>query len=174
MATAVHVNGPALIKAGIQGPAGGGTPDLVGITENGPLIDIEFFKEPVIADTGGPNLPVDYQKMGKKAKITFSLPIYDLAVLTAKFLENQKGGAAGEGKLPQIGELMFANTGGFRLIVSSPIDAQPWRFFYCTVDYCRLRPGTKYNVYDVGIDAIAWIGTSTSALDTPLYDHTDA
>lgn len=169
MAIAIHVNGAAIIKVGPQGVTG--TPDVLGITEAGPHIDIELHKEGVVADTGGPSIPVDYQKMGKSAKITFALPIYDIAILTDRILKNQAG--TNEGQIPALGGLMFGNTAGFRLVITSPVEAVPWRFYYCSVDYARLRPGTKYNIYDIGIDAIPYIGVATTAADAYLYDHVD-
>lgn len=177
MATAIHVNGPALIKVALQyalnGTPNGDSLNLLGITENGPLMEIEYFKTGVIADTGGDDLPVEYQRKGKKAKITFALPIYDDAVLSTWILGNQKG-TANEGTEPQIGDLIFANNLGFRLVISSPIEAKPYRFYWCTVDFARMRPGTKYKVWDIGVDAIAYIGNAQTAKDTVLYDNTEA
>jgi hypothetical protein len=172
MATAVHVNGAAVIQVAAAGEASVDALNTVGITENGPQISIDFHKEGVMADNGGPNIPVEWQRMGKTAKITFALPIYDIAVVTTWFLGNQAG--ATEGSLPQLGSLMLASGGGFRLTISSPIDAVPWRFFNCSIDSISLRPGTKYNIYDVSIDAIPYIYNNAVATDKKLYDHTVA
>lgn len=169
MATAVHVNGPATIQVGTAGEAAAGGLSTIGMTENGPRIEIEFYKEGVVADNAGPNIPVEWQMMGKTAKITFSLPIYDIATLTTWFLGNQAG--ATEGSIPAIGTLMLAGGGGFRLVITSPIDAQPWRFFNCSIESIGLRPGTKYNIYDISIDAIPYVYNAAASSGVKLYDH---
>lgn len=169
MAYTPHVNGPALISVGAQGTAGGLYP--VGYTDAGPQISIEFFVEPIIADNGGPNIPVDYQQMGKMAKINMALVVYDQTVFS-DWLTNSQGGSAG-GDIPELGNLIFANNGGFRLVIASPIDALPWRFFYCKVDDVSQRPGTKYTTYNVAITAVPWIYNDYPT-DKELWDHTAA
>lgn len=171
MAADIHINGAALVKVGLQGTGQVDALQVVGITENGPQIEIDFLEEPVIADNAGPQLPADYQQMGKMARISFALPIYDLAVLTTWFLSNQSGSA--EGRILAVGTLIFANNKGFRVVLSSPIEGQPWRFFWCKVNSCKIRPGTKYNIYDVSLTAIPYIGAATASANKDLYDHTD-
>jgi hypothetical protein len=172
MAFATRVNGPAVIRVGLQGVGQVDALADVGITENGPAIDIEWLDEPVQADNAGPQLEADVQHMGRRANIRFGLPIYDLAVLTTWFLGHAAGSA--EGNMLAAGTLIFANGKGFRLVVSSPTDGQPWRFFYSRVKHCALRPGTKYNVYDVVIEAIPYVGVAATSANTPFYDHTNA
>lgn len=172
MAFATRVNGPAVIRVGLQGVGQVDALADVGITENGPSIQVDNLEEPVQADNAGPQMPADLQDMGKVATIRFGLPIYDLAVLTAWFLSKQSGGS--EGQIMAPGTLIYAGGKGFRLIISSPTDNQPWRFFYTRVKSCSLRPGTKYNVYDVALEAIPYVGVSATPANTPLYDHTNA
>lgn len=172
MATAIHVNGPAIIQVSDAGFPGAVALSTLGITEGGPMINIEYHKEGVVADTGGPFIPVDYQKMGKSAKIQMAVVIYDTTVLAAYVEGNQTGAA--EGQIPALGELMFGSGGGFRLVITSPYEARPWRFGYCSTDYCRLRPGTKYTIYDIGIDAIPYIGTAITSANTKLFDRVAA
>ncbi len=169
MAYTPHVNGPALISVGAQGTAGELYP--VGYTDAGPQISIETFAEPIIADNGGPNIPVDYQQMGKIAKIQMALVVYDVDVFEAWFTNNQSGSIAGT--IPELGTLLFANNDGFRIVIASPIDAIPWRFKYCKVDDVSQRPGTKYTTYNVSITATPFIYNSLPE-DLPLFDHVAA
>jgi hypothetical protein len=171
MAFATRVNGPAIIRVGLQGTGQVDALSDVGITENGPNIEIEWLDEPVQADNAGPRLEADVQHMGKRARIRFALPIYDLTVLTTWILSHAAGNA--EGNMLAAGTLIFASGRGFRLILSSPTDAQPWRFFFVRVVSAGLRPGTKYNIYDVVCEAIPYVGVAATSANTPFYDHTN-
>lgn len=169
MAYTPHVNGPALISVGAQGTSGDLYP--VGYTDAGPQISIEFFAEPIIADNGGPSIPVDYQEMGKMAKIQMALVVYDHDIFQSWFTNNQSGSTSGT--IPELGNLIFANTDGLRVVIASPIDAVPWRFYYCKVDDVSQRPGTKYTTYNVSLTAVPWIYNDLPE-DKVLWDHVAA
>lgn len=168
MAYSIHVNGAALIRVGNQG-AGVDTPSDVGFSDAGVDIVIDYNKEPVMADNAGTAIPADLQKMGKSAKITMNLVVYDDTVFRARFVTD----GAVEGEQDPTGTLIFANDDGFRVIITSPIDGIHWRFLYCSVDYCRARLGSKYNIWSVGIDAIPYVANGTSLSGKKLFDHTN-
>lgn len=181
MAYTPHVNGPALVSVGLQlGISGSVSGPLypVGYTDGGPQISIESLVEPIIADNGGPSVPIDYQIMGKTAKIQMALVVYDGEVFRNWFEGTQAypGGSLGSTGLH--GSLLFATGQGFRLVISSPIDVQPWRFLNCKVDDISQRPGTKYTTYSVNITAIPLLYNLTPGQFSPngplLFDHTNA
>jgi hypothetical protein len=180
-----HVNGPALIRIGKQGNSAtrGDALSDVGYTEAGPQIAIDFNTEDVIADIGGPHVPADVQRFGKTAKINMQLVVYDSTVFQARML---KDGAEAEGLNGPTGQFIFANDLGFRIIITSPIDALVWRFWYCFMESASIKPGSKYNIWDVGIRAIPWPGPTTysgglptgnwqdTLQNVPLFDHVNA
>lgn len=168
MAASIHVNGPALIRLGSQGT--GGALSDVGYSDGGVDIAIEYNKEAVMADNAGTAIPADLQKMGKSASISFSLVVYDDAVFRASLV---KDGAV-EGQNDVTGRLIFQNSEGFRLVIASPIDGVPWRFPYCSVDFCRSRQSSKYSIWNVGVSAIPYVANGASLSGTVLFDHTNA
>jgi hypothetical protein len=170
MAYTPHVNGPALIRVGNQGTSVGSGLNDIGFTDAGPQIAIEFNKDGVMADNAGPVIPADLQRFGKSAKINLAMVVYDAALLQTWLL---KDGAEAEGANGITGQLIFANNLGIRVVITSPIDGVVWRFPWCSVDYCRLRPGSKYLTYDIGIDAIPYIANAASLSGVVLWDHTN-
>jgi hypothetical protein len=168
MAYTPHVNGPCLVRVGPSGVSG--VVSDVGFTDGGPGINIEWHKEPVIADNAGPMLPADLQLMGKSAKLDIDLVVYDATVFQTAFLTD----GTTEGLCDITGKLIFQNSLGFRVIFTSPIDGLVWRFPYCTIDAARSRIGSKYNIWHLGIDAIPYVANALSLNAAKLWDHTNA
>jgi hypothetical protein len=187
MSQAIHVNGPALLYTGyamwdgthanIAGASGNlDSPAQLGISEEGVDLSITYFDDPVIADTGGPNCPVDLQDMGVIAEIRARLVIYDLAKLTT--LRQRGSGTAGtfeaEGALPPIGTLIYANGFANRLIVIDQ-DETAWRFWATKLrGASEIKLGTKRKIWNLRWIAWAPIGVANTAAGAVLYDHTNA
>jgi hypothetical protein len=174
MAKRIVVNGPALISIGAQGTSG--SLSELGYAEDGVDIEIEYGDEPVFADSGGTKVPVDFQTMGKMARISFGLTVYDSDVLDSILLH----GATGPGLEPAPGLLLGANSKMFRVCIAGPLDL-PHRFFFCKLDgSVRDKLGTKRRKPMVPILAIPGVGASGSILipqpmlGLPLYDRTQA
>lgn len=168
MATAIHVNGPCTLSYGAGGTAGGLTE--IGVTEDGIDVEIVPFVDPIMADSGGPHVPVEHQDFGKIAYIRGRLTIYDSAVLEALQAMNAADGL----EEPVPGKLIGANSKYFRLVLSSPIAANPYRFFYCTWNGpLAFKLGTRYTQPMVQFIAVPGILTGSMATKE-LYDHTAA
>lgn len=169
MAESIHVNGPAHIQLGAGG-TGGGLSDL-GYAEDGVDIEFDLFDDDVICDTGGPNVPVDVQDMGKLAYIRFKLVLYDSTVLDTLFIRT----AAAAAQEPPPGKLFGANSLYKRVVITSPDELVPYRFFYChMIRPYSLRRATKRSMPIINLRALPGTGTASTMATRPLYDNTAA
>jgi hypothetical protein len=177
MATAIHVNGPAVLYTGqplatsstIYGGGSLDSPGQLGISEDGVDISLQPYDEPVIADTGGPHCPVDLQDLGMTALIRARLVIYDKSLLQA--LRKRSGQA--EGQLSAIGSLVASNGNDARLIVTSADEV--FRFWHTYLRSAQeTKVGAKRTIWTTTWFAWAFIGTATTAAGATLYDHTNA
>ena len=178
MATAIHVNGPAILYTGspLQDGThifGGGsldTPGQLGISEDGVDLSLQTHDDPIVADTGGPHCPVDLQEHGMTALIKAKLVIYDKSLLIAL----RKRSGQSEGQLPAIGSLIASNGYDGRLIITSA-DETAWRFWHTYLRGAQeTKLSTKRTIWTLTWFAWAFIGTATSAAGAVLYDHTNA
>lgn len=171
MATSIHVNGPAVISVG-SGGTGGGLSTL-GIAENGVDIDIEFKEGDVHADSGGglEGVPVDVRDLGEIGYIKFKLTVYDQTVLDSLIIRT----SAAAGQEPSPGKLFGANSKFKRIVILSPDEGLPYRFFYCHITgRLLLQRGTKETQPDVNLRALPGTGTTATMATLPLYDNTAA
>lgn len=167
MPKVVHVNGTSLLSVGPQGKAGGLTE--LGLSVDGVDIDFELFTDDVIADSGGPQVPVDVQDLGKIANITARLTIYDSDVLESLLAL----GADAANLEPAAGTLLLKNNRMRRVVIASPIEAVPWRFFFCHLVSPLSLPklGTIRTMPAIKFRAIPGTGTANTMAKLPLYDH---
>jgi len=169
MATAIHVNGPAVISLGAGGTGGGLS--TLGISEDGVDIEFTWHDDDVIADSGGPVVPVDVQDMGKLAYITAKLVVYDQTVLETLFL---RGAADGEQE-PSPGKLLVANSLMKRVVISSPDEGLAYRFLYShLIGSTQFRRGSKRTLPLLKWRALPGTGTTATMATLPLYDNTAA
>jgi hypothetical protein len=160
-----QVNGPAVVW--VAGGAVGSARVPLGICRDVVHIRINHHDNPINASTGGPQLPVDVQEMGKDANIRCSLSEFDPAVLDKLEVS---GDAPDVGSLPSIGMPLAAAGKTFQLAI--PSNYKPWTFYTC-----KLRPrddavGTVYSVIDLEFYAWANIGGALNAKGAKLFAHT--
>lgn len=172
MATAYHVNGPAIVSIGGQGTSG--SLQVLGYTEDGADIEINNEFEPIMGDVGGPSKPQDLQDMGDDATIRLRLLSYDINVLN-QIRTNWIGEGSLEGTRGPAGFLMGSNNAAFRVVIASATD-EPWRFFSCIARGLQgTKIGVRKTVWNLNLYAWAFIpATATSASGIALYDHTAA
>lgn len=170
MAKAQHVNGPALISIGAGG-TGGGLTEL-GLSEDGVDLEFELFFDDVIADSGGPHVPVDVQDFGKLAMISAKLVVYDSTVLEGLITL----AAAAPAQEPEPGKLLLANGKLNRVVIASPDEANPWRFFYCHLVSPLALPkiGSRRTMPTCRFRALPGTGVANTMATLPLFDHVAA
>lgn len=168
MAKTIHVSGASLLRVGPQGRGGGGLVEL-GIPVDGVDLSFELFFDDVIADSGGPNVPVDVIDQGKLAYITARLSIYDADVLESLMA---LGAAAGNLE-PAAGTLLIANNRMRRLVIDSPLDGRPWRFPFVHLVSPTEMPklSTRQEIPIVRFRALPGTGTAGTMKNLPLFDH---
>lgn len=167
MARAYHVDGPVLIKVGTGAAA---ALEELGVSEDGVDISLNLYSEPVMSDAAGPRVPVDLQRMGEDASITFRLTDFDLVILNK--IKALAIGNATEGVGGAPGSLIGTGGSAYRVVLTSA--DEPWRFTTCTLrNPQRHKMGTKYKTPAVEFYAWRYIaaGGNTSAGGV-LYDHT--
>jgi hypothetical protein len=168
MAKQIHVNGECLLR--IFFPSAPSVPQDLGYTVNGVDLEIRKHTFDVKADTGGGDDggPVDIQVLGKEAIIRAELVSYDKAVLA---LIRKDADETTEGLLASAGKLMGAGGYFYRLLLTSPVENEPWNFPTATlVDSYSVKLGTKRTVWNLTFRAIAYIGANAS-LNTVLYNQ---
>lgn len=175
MAQAFHIDGPCAIYLGI----GSGTPaslSLLGLAEDGIDVQVDQRYTDVKCDSGGPEVPVDLQRMGRTANISGNVVMYDLATLQAA----RQGGGVADGVEPALGaligqEISAAWAGGaYRLVIASADEV--FRFYNCILRGPQgLKAGVPYKRQR--LNWFSWVyvpaGTLTAA-GRYLYDHTNA
>ena len=171
---AFHVNGPAIVYVGAQGPTGGALSQL-GVTEDGVEGTIQHDYEELKTDVSGPAHPAELQDMGEGASFRIRMIVWDQTIMRSIRADEATGaglGALAEGLAAQRGQLVFGNDNGFRLVIASNLD-EPWRFYYCVCAGSQaFRVGTRATRWDLAIRAIAYIPpTATTAQNIPWFDH---
>lgn len=159
MAETIHVSGEAHIRVAVPS---GTTLASLGYSVNGVTIELERRTAPVMADTGGgeEGVPVDFQSMGRIARVRAQLVIYDEAVLAPL---RKLADETNEGELETIGYLLGANSKLNRLLITSPSEALPWNFptgFLTGAQEVKI--GTRRTAWDINWFAFAYIGAGTS------------
>lgn len=173
MALTPRVNGPAIVYVGAgydarsgSGQSPGAMTNL-GISSDGVELDWQYFYRPIMADTGGPDVPVTQQQTGMLCRISFDLVLYDEAVLAPI---RQRPSAASEGVLESIGRIMAA-TDFTRLFIDSPTDSLPWNFPTVLLDGDPVKVGTMKNVWRMSFAAFPYIGVALAATGAVLYNR---
>jgi hypothetical protein len=165
MATAFHVNGPAVLKTGTGASA---ALELLGVCEDKVRISINPILGEVRADSAGEGGTADVQHFNSTASIRARLSTYDETVL-AKI---RKLAGSADGKVPTPGTLMATAGFTYRLVI--PSDDLPWRFYTCILrNSIPVELGTKYTTWDLEFFAWAFTpGTAVTSAAGDLYDHT--
>lgn len=166
MASAYHVNGPAIFKVGTGVNA---ALEVLGVCEEGIDINITPIYAEVKSDAAGEGGVAEMQKMNDVAEIRGRLIAYDESV----FQKIKSHGLTDGLALPP-GTLM--GTGGYAFKLVIPSDDLPWRFPKCLLRGNQaIRLGTKYTVPQITFFAWRYLpGTATTVNNVALYDHTDA
>lgn len=174
------VNGSALVYVGT---GSGGALELLGYTDNGVDIQINYNRAEIFTDIYGPMTPHDFQDMGMTARIVVPLIAMDRSVLTKWLVFGDNSGSSGSG-LASTGLLNSAGIpmgAGFpngvggsgylrKVAIASPADVG-WSFSYCILrPTLGTRLATKANPLRIEFFAIPWQNvTATSAKNAILW-----
>lgn len=168
MAIAPHPNGECLVRVGLGGTAGS-LSDL-GYTRDGVRWSIRAETDGVLADNGGPVIPIDYQRFGVTARLSLPLMVYDQAVLNAMLL-NQFGGVLGVE--PQAGTMVALNGLTNRIVLLSPLDGLVWRFRHCIWMNSDKVLSTRAEPFTMDITCFPFAGVDPLS-GKILYDNVNA
>lgn len=166
MATSYHAFGAGVIQLNTGANS---AMETLGLTEEGAQIEVTHEVHEIKSDAGGDRVPVEFQAMGSRARITAPVIAWDDAVL-AKAVYKSEGGSA-EGTAVAAGALL--GTGGFlfQLYMASSTD-NPWLFYYVRLANSGHDPGTKSKPRRLVFDAIRFVaGTATSVSGVKLYQR---
>lgn len=120
MASQLYVSGPVQISVGTGASF---AYEFLGWTEGDLVVSLGSDWEDVIADYGGPRLPVDVQYFGEQAFIPFTLVRFQFLVLnklTARLADATAGGTPGTMATGELGSLMLAEGHAVPLLLYSP------------------------------------------------------
>lgn len=185
-----YVSGPVLVKVNLRD--GNGFVE-VGYTTEGVQVEEHFHTSPIHADvyggTAGPE--VDRQFMGKSARLSLSLPVYNLAVVK-KMREGQAStnwAAGNPGTLVNIGGLVTCGNVAFQILLvgaadvaaivasgSATVVAEKLNFPNCWYDGpVRFPLGAKNTVWDFDIKVTPFTTNTTAGGDgvTRLWMEND-
>ena len=160
-----QVNGPAIVDA-VIGTSGSAAP--LGMCRDGISIEITKFINAIKADSGGPDVGVDQQDMGKEAVIRGVFSEYDPDYLEVIDAAN----APAVGQLPNIGLPLGQNNFAIKIQIQSlaaPYLAKPWTFFTTILKRRGEKQGTDYSLINFEFFAWAQIGNAAVAVGKPLY-----
>ncbi len=161
MALAYHVSPNGTYMSVEVAPASissSATLSVLGVPEDGFLIEITRHEKQIMTDVGGPEQPVDIQDMGTTARITGTLIAYDL-VQAVKVEE--AAGQSTQGLLPATGYLIGTNSKHIRVLITGASPDEIWYFPVCKVRNFSRKPSSQYNKYQ--LELFAWGFISASA-----------
>ncbi len=170
MALAYHVspNG-TYISVEVNPPSASLTLTVLGVPEDGFLVEVTRHEKQVMTDVAGPEQPADIQDMGTTARVTGTLIAYDL---TQAYLMEEAAGQVTQGLLPATGTLI--GTGGYytRVKITGQNPDERWYFPTCKVRNFSRKPSSQYNKYQLELFAWGFIAASvTTAATTIVYSN---
>jgi len=151
-----HVNGPATIDLLWSGDSAYVN---LGITVDGPDVSNRGHFEDVLADDGGPAVPVDVQYFGEDAQIRLDIIRWDETQM--RRLESRIAGkTVGQVRAVDIGTLMYRGLHNFKMRINATartgLSAEnTWIYNVCWAeDVIQFKPSTKVLRKSVIIRAI--------------------
>jgi hypothetical protein len=127
-----HVSGEAPISVGT---ATAGALEVLGLSVDGVEIQLLQVENPVMADIGGNQLPVDFQHMGEQAFVTVTLSRWNEDVLrkirSRPFtlgIPAVAQATPADGLARPRGQLIGAGGAAFKLVISAQYE-DPWHFY---------------------------------------------
>lgn len=161
------VNGEATISVGT---GSSDALEVLGTSEDGVQIQITEFTQPIYNDVGGPDTPVDFQRMGKTGTIQFTL--IDVNDSVMRKIRNrrytQPGGTVvnlGDGIEPPRGTMVGLGAQAFKVAI-----AAQWEdpFYFPTAKLARtpvsFKLGTTLTKWQFTLDVWAYIAPTVTNL----------
>lgn len=173
------VNGSALVYVGTGSLF---ALELLGYTDNGVDIQVNYNRSEIFTDIYGPMTPHDLQDMGMTARIVAPFIVIDRTIMSKLLTLGDNGGSGGaaQGQLNTAGLPLGAGfpngVGGsgylVPVVIASPADVN-WKFWYCAVrPTLGTRLATKANPLRVEFLALPWQSfTSTTAKNAKLWSR---
>ena len=168
MSIAAHPNGYCLVKTGPGGT--GGSLSVLGYTRDGVSLTLQAMTDGIIADNGGPQIPIDYQRFGVMGRLSLPMMVFDWDVVESLMM--QHFGAA-LGQEPIAGTVLALNALTFRVVLTSPLDGKVWRFRHCV--WPDMAKVLSTRAEPLNMNLICFPAVQTSTLDASvLFDRVDA
>lgn len=173
MARDYFINGESLVKVSNQ--AIGGVQEL-GLTDSPIQLSFQPHHMDIRVDAMGGQVPPDIQFMSMEARISMSLIHFDLSVLNACISASNAGG--GLGTMPRAGSLMgggvalgAAGNNYITVGITSPVAANPFKFYACYLTDYPWPLGTEKSVVHITWRAIAYAVDPQTALGVVVWDN---